>query len=58
MAMKLKARALCYAATILSMIPVVSGCCCVGLPLGIWVLIVLGKSEVKAGFLAVARGDR
>jgi hypothetical protein len=37
-------------ATILSMLPCLSPCCCVGLPVGIWILIVLSKPEVKAAF--------
>lgn len=32
------------------------GCACCALPIGIWALIVLLNSEVKAGFAAVARG--
>jgi hypothetical protein len=39
---------------ILSMVPCISGCCILGLPIGIWVLITLGKPEVKAGYRAVA----
>lgn len=36
-------------ASILSMIPCVSGCCCLlGVPVGIWSLIVLSRPEVKA----------
>lgn len=38
------------AAAILAMIPCVSPCCLLGLPLGIWALIVLLKPEVKAAF--------
>lgn len=37
-------------AAILAMIPCVSPCCLLGLPLGIWALIVLLKPEVKAAF--------
>jgi hypothetical protein len=39
------------AATILAMVPCVSPCCCLGLPFGIWALVVLLKPEVKAAFL-------
>ena len=43
---------LVVASTILAMIPCTSGCCCLaGLPIGIWVLVVIMKPEVKAGFL-------
>jgi len=38
------------AAAILAMIPCVSPCCLLGLPLGIWALIVLLKPEVKSAF--------
>ena len=38
------------AATILAMIPCISPCCLLGLPLGIWALVVLLKQEVKAAF--------
>lgn len=38
------------AATILAMIPCISPCCLLGLPLGIWALVVLLKPEVKAAF--------
>jgi len=41
---------ICIAASILAMIPCVSPCCIVGLPIGIWSLIVLLKPEVKAAF--------
>ena len=36
------------AAAILNMITCFSGCCLIGLPVGIWVLIVLGNPDVKA----------
>ena len=38
------------AAAIIAMIPCVSPCCLLGLPLGIWAIIVLVKPEVKAAF--------
>ncbi len=38
------------AAAIIAMIPCVSPCCLLGLPLGIWALVVLLKPEVKAAF--------
>jgi hypothetical protein len=38
------------AATIIAMVPCVSPCCILGLPLGIWALIVLIKPEVKSAF--------
>jgi len=41
---------LCVAASIIAMIPCISPCCIVGLPIGIWCLVVLTKPEVKAAF--------
>lgn len=38
------------AATILAMIPCISPCCLIGLPVGIWALVVLMKPEVKGAF--------
>ncbi len=41
---------LAMAASILAMIPCISPCCIIGLPIGIWCLVVLTKPEVKATF--------
>jgi hypothetical protein len=41
---------LCIAASIIAMIPCISPCCIVGLPIGIWCLVVLTKPEVRASF--------
>ena len=41
---------LCMVASILAMIPCISPCCIIGLPIGIWCLIVLTKPEIKAAF--------
>ena len=38
--------------SILSMIPYISPCCCIGLPIGIWAVVVLVKPEVKGAFTA------
>jgi len=37
-------------ASILAMIPCFTPCCCIGLPFGIWALIVLNRPEVKSQF--------
>jgi hypothetical protein len=37
-------------ASVLAMIPCLSSCCIVGLPLGIWALITLNNPGVKASF--------
>ncbi len=47
---KMENYGLCMAASIVAMIPCVSACCLVGLPIGIWSLVVLSKPEVKAVF--------
>lgn len=47
---QLKSYPLALAASILSMIPFISPCCCIGLPVGIWALVVLLKPEVKSAF--------
>jgi hypothetical protein len=41
---------LCMAASILALIPCISPCCLIGLPVGIWCLVVLTKPEIKAAF--------
>ena len=38
------------AASILAMVPCISPCCIIGLPVGIWCLVVLMRPEVKAAF--------
>jgi hypothetical protein len=47
---KLESHAFAMAASILAMLPCVSPCCLVGLPIGIWALVVLNKPEVKSAF--------
>jgi hypothetical protein len=42
---------LALAASILAMIPCLSPCCCLGLPIGIWALVVLLDNNVKASFV-------
>lgn len=46
----LKNHSVALFASIAAMVPCVSPCCVVGLPVGIWALIVLNKPEVKAAF--------
>jgi hypothetical protein len=38
------------AGAIIAMIPCLSPCCCLGLPVGIWALVVLMNQDVKAAF--------
>jgi hypothetical protein len=42
---------LALASSILAMIPCLSPCCCLGLPIGIWALVVLLDNNVKASFV-------
>jgi hypothetical protein len=37
-------------ASVIAMIPCISPCCIVGLPIGIWAMVVLSKPEVKSAF--------
>jgi hypothetical protein len=46
---KLESRGLAMTASILAMVPCIS-CCLVGLPIGIWSLVVLSKPEVRSEF--------
>lgn len=46
----LKNHTLCQVASVIAMIPCISPCCCIGLPIGIWALLVLNKSEVRQSF--------
>jgi hypothetical protein len=41
---------LAMAASIIACIPCFGSCCCIGIPVGIWSLIVLNKPEVKSAF--------
>jgi hypothetical protein len=47
---RLENYGLCVAASVLVMIPILSCCCIVGLPIGIWALVVISKPEVKSAF--------
>ena len=47
---ELRQWSLAVAASVLALIPCISPCCIVGLPIGIWSLIVLTKPEIKAAF--------
>ncbi|HEX8436392.1 hypothetical protein [Archangium sp.] len=41
---------LAMAASIIAIIPCFGPCCCIGIPAGIWSLVVLNKPEVKSAF--------
>ena len=50
--MKLESHGMAFTATILAMIPCISPCCLLGLPLGIWGIMILNDPQVKASFRA------
>ncbi len=47
---KLQNRSLCTVGSVIAMIPCLSPCCCIGLPIGVWALVSLNKPEVRAAF--------
>jgi hypothetical protein len=47
---KLQSYNFALAAAVIAMIPCISPCCWLGLPAGIWALVILMKPEVKAAF--------
>ena len=49
---KLQSYGFAMTAAIIAMIPCISPCCLLGLPFGIWALVILLKPEVKASFTA------
>lgn len=51
-------RGLAMTSSILAMIPCTSSCCLIGLPVGIWALVVLSNPDVKAAFAENAIGGR
>lgn len=46
----LRSYEFCVTAAILAMLPCLTPCCLIGLPMGIWALVVLRKPEVKSQF--------
>jgi hypothetical protein len=49
---ELRSWGLALTVSILAMIPCISPCCLIGLPIGIWAIVVLVRPEVKAAFTA------
>ena len=47
---KLENFGLAMAASIIAMIPCIGPCCFIGIPVGIWALVILSKPEVKSAF--------
>jgi hypothetical protein len=52
---RLESRGWAITSAILAMIPCINWCCLLGIPLGIWVLVVLNRPDVTDGFALVAR---
>lgn len=48
---ELRSYAMSIAAAVLAILPC-GPCCCIGLPVGIWALVVLLRPEVKAAFVS------
>lgn len=49
---KLQNRTLAVVASVLAMVPCISPCCLLGIPIGIWSLVVLMKPEVQQAFVS------
>ena len=47
---KLVAWPLALTGAILAVVPCCSGCCCIGIPIGIWAIATLVRPEVKQSF--------
>lgn len=46
----LQSYSLAMTSAIIALVPFISPCCCLGLPFGIWALVVLSDSQVQAAF--------
>lgn len=48
--MRLQNFGMAMGSAIVAMIPCFGPCCCLGIPVGIWALVLLNKPEIKASF--------
>lgn len=48
--LNLRRWSVAVAASAVAIVPCISPCCCVGLPVGIWSLVVLMSPEIKSAF--------
>lgn len=48
--LKLRNYGMAMTAAIISVIPCVGPCCCLGIPFGIWALVVMNQPDVKLAF--------
>lgn len=46
----LQSSGMVYAGAVMALLPCCSSCCCLGLPIGIWVIVTMQDDEVKAAF--------
>ena len=47
---KLRQHQLCWLASIMACIPVIGPCFCLGIPFGIWAIVVLNRTDVAEAF--------
>jgi hypothetical protein len=47
---RLESHGWATAAAVLSFVPFANWCCCMGLPVGVWALVVLSRPDVRAAF--------
>ncbi len=47
---RLHSRGIAIAAAIIAIVPCTSPCCLIGIPIGIWALVILSKPEVRSQF--------
>jgi hypothetical protein len=48
--LRLQRHTFCLCTAVLALLPCISPCCCIGLPAGIWALVILLKPEVRGVF--------
>jgi hypothetical protein len=47
---RFQSRPFAIVASVLAIVDIASGCCCLGIPIGIWSLIVLMSDDVQRAF--------
>jgi hypothetical protein len=48
--LRLQRYTFCLCTAIIALLPCISPCCCIGLPAGIWALVILSRPEIRAAF--------
>lgn len=46
----LRDHSLCVTAAILTLVPCFGPCCLIGMPIGIWALVILNRADVRSAF--------